>query len=637
MLNTFRTKIKFWSHIFLWPVIISFIAFYGWSFLDRPQETNAAAIVGDVEISWRNVVETRRQLHRYYRQIYADNFERFAENMDFNEMALEQLVNRALLNILADDLGITVSEQEVKNNIAAIPAFQKDGAFSVSTYQRTLARMNMSTVQYEASVRDDIRMQKARSLLSAAAPITVDELKDRYEAQNVKINCDYLMFAMPGFKSEVDESPEAVEAYYNEHPEDFRVGDQVMVKYIRFDPKNYEKDVEVYDEDIEDYYDQNFDDYQIPEKIRASHILIKLDMDADEAAIETARQKAVAALDRINAGEDFEAVAKDVSEGPTGPKGGDLGFFERGRMDPSFENAAFDLDVGAVTSEPVRSRFGWHIIKKTDQQDAGWKSLDDVKDEIEKTIREEESKILVMNKAQDLFDNVEPGVTKIEDLIGEDSRLKIETSDFFEPSIPPRSIGFADNIEDILTNLREGEISIPVETMMGVFLFELTATKESFIPPFEDIKEDVLTQYRTDAASQLAQAEAAEARERVLQGTPMETVAEEFEVEVKNTGDFTHGLSIPRVGGNEEIVDALFELSVGDLSPVYEIRSNGVFFKVASREDFDPAEFEKAIPKLRQQLLRTRESDVLNSWLEQTKTRLSREGKFQLNSVAEIE
>ncbi len=98
MLNTFRTKIKFWSHLFLWPVIISFIAFYGWSFLDRPVQTNVAARIGEREISLQEVVETRRRLTQYYREMYKDNFERFAASMDFNEMAMDQLVNQALLS-----------------------------------------------------------------------------------------------------------------------------------------------------------------------------------------------------------------------------------------------------------------------------------------------------------------------------------------------------------------------------------------------------------------------------------------------------------------------------------------------------------------------------------------------------------
>ncbi|MBN1296849.1 SurA N-terminal domain-containing protein [bacterium] len=635
MLNTFRTKIKFWSHVFLWPVIVSFIAFYGWSFLDRPEETSAAAVIGDTEISWRDVVETRQQLHRYYRQMYQENFDRLAGTLDFNEMAREQLINRALLTTAANDFHVTVSQQEVQNNIAAIPAFQRNGTFSPSAYQQTLARMGMTPAQYEASVADDIRLEKTRTLISSAAPVTEDELKERFIQQNVKINCDYIQFTMPQFKEKVTDDPAAVEAYYSAHLDEFRVGDQVMVEYVQFDPKQYEKDVELFDEDIEDYYDRNFEKYQVPEKIRASHILINVESDADEATEAAAKEKILAALTRVQNGDDFAEVAKAVSECPSSSSGGDLGFFQKGRMDPAFEQAAFKLEVGELTQEPVRSRFGWHIIKKTEYQEASWKPLEEVKKEIEKQLREEESKILVMKAAQHVFDKVEPGVSRLSDLV-KDKTLVVQTSEFFEPGVPPRVIGYAQNLQDILSNLEEGEISIPVETISGVFLFQLKATKASFIPPFEDVKDDALTKYRNHAASELAQAEAEKVRQAILAGKSWEEAVTEFSAESKNTGDFTRGLSIPSVGGNEEIINELFELDAGAVSPVYEIRKNGVLFRLASRNDFDQDAFEKEIPRLRQQVLRSRENEIVSTWLEQMKTELAHEGRYQLNSLADL-
>ena len=131
MLNTFRSKIKFWSHIFLWPVIISFIGFYGWSFLGSPgSNPNVAATVGETEISYQSVMEMRQRLSRYYRNIYQDNFDRFAKNLDFEQMAVDQLINDALLMKAANDLGISASTDEIRNSILSVPYFQKDGVFS---------------------------------------------------------------------------------------------------------------------------------------------------------------------------------------------------------------------------------------------------------------------------------------------------------------------------------------------------------------------------------------------------------------------------------------------------------------------------------------------------------------------------
>lgn len=630
MLNTFRTKIKFWSHIFLWPVIISFIAFYGWSFLDRPQATNAAATIGDTEISWRDVTQTRQRLTRYYRQIYKDNFDRVAGSMDFNQMALDQLVNQTLLSQVAEEMGVTVSKQEIQSSIYSIPAFQKDGAFSTSRYRRGLDRMNMTPAQYEASVASDIKMQKTRSLIGASAPVTNDELKDRYIQQNVKVDCDYFMFKMPDFKDQIEETPEAIEAYYNANKEEFRVGDQIMVKYITFAPANFEKDVEVLDIDIEDYYDQNFDKYTEPEQIRASHILFKLEREADEQAVNEAKAKADAAIERLNNGEEFSVLAKELSEGPTASNGGDLGFFQHGRMDPAFDKAAWDLELDAVTTEPVRSSFGWHVIKKTEYKEKSWKAMESVKDQIESQIRRDESKVLAMNAAQGVFNNVDEGINL--DKLIEGTSYSVTTSDFFETKSPPRDIGYAQNLKDILGNLSEGDISIPVETNRGVYIFELAATKDTHIPEFVEVKDGAAAKFKNGTAKMLAKAEAEKVRGELTGGKSWEDVATEFSLESMNTKMFGKGLSIPGVGGDEAIVNELFDMSIGEISKVKEVRSNSLIFKVINRQDFDQEAFEKEMPKLRQQLLSSRENQVVDSWLNQLKSEMAREGKFAVNS-----
>jgi len=636
MLSTIRKKLKFWSHLFLWPVIISFVAFYGWSFLDRPQQTSSAAIVGETKISWQDVVQNRRRLHRYYRQIYKENFERFAQNMDFNDMAINQLVDQALLEQMSTEFGVTVSKEEIQNSILAIPAFQRDGNFSAVRYKQVLHRMNTSPSEYEASIASDIRLQKTRTLITAAAPVTVDELKNSYIEQNVKINCDYLQFLMPEFKSKVVETPEAIEEYYNTHKEEFRVGDQVMVNYVQFKPVNFEKAVEIFDIDVEDYYDKNFERYENPEKISASHILFKVAQDADEATVESAKSKAIAALKRIQGGELFADVAKELSEGPTGPKGGDLGYFKKGQMDPAFEKAAWDLEINEVTEIPVRSRFGWHLITKTGYQKQSWKPLESVRSEIEKSIRKDESKILAMSAAQNMFDKVEPGTTTLETLVA-DTEYKVEKSEFFEPGNAPRIIGYARELKDILSNLEEKEISIPVETMNGVFIFQLKATKDSHIPDFEEVKESAVAKFKNGTATKLALEDAEKARQALIDGQTWDEVATTFNVKSNNTGEFANGLNIPRLGGNEDIVDELFSLSTNDISNVYEIRRNAIIFKLISRQDFEQKDFEQKIPALRQQILKNRQNQIIGSWLDQMKKDLSRQNKFKINSRSDFE
>ena len=122
----------------------------------------------------------------------------------------------------------------------------------------------------------------------------------------------------------------------------------------------------VTDEAIEEAYDRFVADSVSREEVRASHILLA---DAEDAKT---------LITEINLGADFAELAKEFSTGPSGPNGGDLGYFGRGAMVPAFEAAAFDLDVGAHTLEPVQTQFGWHIIKLVDRRTAEAPSLEEL-------------------------------------------------------------------------------------------------------------------------------------------------------------------------------------------------------------------------------------------------------------------
>ncbi len=633
MLNTFRTKIKFWSHFFLWPVIISFIAFYGWSFLDRPQEVQIAAVVGDIEIPVSRVIESRRRLHEYYRNMYQDNFDQFAANMDFNEMALNQLINEALLNKAAEELGVIVSRQDIQNSIVVVPAFQIDGAFSSEAYETVLRRANMTPAQYESAVANDLKLQRTRALLGASAGLSNHELKTIYIEQNEKIECDYFTFNMPDFKDQVAEDDESIIQYYHDHPDEFRVGDQIKVNYIHFDPNRLRNEVEVDDFDIEDYYEMHFDQYQENEKVKARHILIRVDPESDEETRQQAELQVAELITRIKDGEDFVELAEEYSDCPSSERGGDLGFFRSGQMDRNFEEAAWNLEIGEITESPVRSQFGYHVIQKTDYQPQGWKTLEQVSSDIEQQIRADESKILAMRRAQNLYDQVTPFVTRLSEL-AEDTNMQFSSSELFEATRPPAKFGFSQTLAEILKNLEDDEISFPVETSAGVFLFEVIDRKESHVPDFEEVSDVAKTKYTNWKATQLAVEQAETVRQFLLDGNTWDDATNDFDLTSGNTGPFTRGTHIPRVGGNGEIIQDLFSLDINDISKVYTVRNNAVLFRITDKQEFDQKEFEKELPKLRRQLLSTRQNQIVSSWLEQKRNQLSQQGKLTINETA---
>jgi peptidyl-prolyl cis-trans isomerase C len=152
-------------------------------------------------------------------------------------------------------------------------------------------------------------------------------------------------------------------------------------------------------EQINDFYVKNPTAFQQGERVKASHILVRLQANADAAERENALVKATGILVDVKAGKDFAALAKQYSDDPgSGANGGDLGFFERGQMVPPFEQAAFSLQVGQ-TSELVQSDFGYHIIRVTDRQAARVQPLADVRGDIEQYLvgqnREQQTRLFV--------------------------------------------------------------------------------------------------------------------------------------------------------------------------------------------------------------------------------------------------
>ena len=152
--------------------------------------------------------------------------------------------------------------------------------------------------------------------------------------------------------------------------------------------------VAVADGEIQAYYDQNLKKYTTPEEVRASHILIQLAQDADEAQKEEALRKIGAVQEKLKQGQEFSEVAKTDSEGPSNVQGGDLGFFTRGKMVKPFEDAVFALAEGQV-SGVVQTQFGYHLIKVTGSKVAKTSSLEEVRPEITQALKLDKTRQLV--------------------------------------------------------------------------------------------------------------------------------------------------------------------------------------------------------------------------------------------------
>ena len=228
----------------------------------------------------------------------------------------------------------------------------------------------------------DQKMAGYREILDE---LIVDKLISR-KASSVDIKDADLEAEVSRIKGQVpsEDAFKAEMTKAGENDSSFRDSVKKMIQQQKWMESQIGDKATVSDADIKKFYDENKKEFEHPEMVRASHILIRVPEDADEKVVAEKKKAANAALERVTSKkEDFTIVAKEVSEEPGAKEsGGDLNFFPKDRMVPEFANAAFAMKKGDISKEPVRTKFGWHVINVTDRKDSGTMPYDEVKGQV---------------------------------------------------------------------------------------------------------------------------------------------------------------------------------------------------------------------------------------------------------------
>lgn len=298
---------------------------------------------------------------------------------NFRKGVLDSLVSETLMDQNSAAMGIRVSDERLKKTIREMPEFHTEGRFDNNRY---LAVINQAGFFQAADFRDYLRVEMTRRQLSQSLVTTEFNLPYQEtmqaELQGQQRDIRFATIVAEQFKAGIEVSEEEISQYYQANQMQFQNEERVKVDYLALNVNDIAKGIEVTESDVEAYYNQNIDSFRQEERRRVSHILIELG--DDESA---SKAKAEAALARLEAGEDFAALAEELSDDTfSGENGGDLEFLERGVMDESFEDSAFALASVGDTTSVVETSFGLHIIKLTALEPEITQPLADVKEEL---------------------------------------------------------------------------------------------------------------------------------------------------------------------------------------------------------------------------------------------------------------
>ncbi len=411
----------------------------------------------------------------------------------------------------ADALKIVVTDTELEQSILNIDAFHKDGQFDMTLYKRLLGLNSMTPEIFEQLQRKQLRKQKLQDMIVGSVTVSNLEADSFYTFHNTSMRVDYLKVDPADF-SEIPVTEDLIQAHYNDNKTRYQSEPKRRVAFIRYSPNDFTDQVTITREQVSAYFEANPEEFTIPEQVEASHVLIQAADTGDETEMETAHQKAMAVYQRAVGGEDFAELAKETSQGPSKEDGGYLGKFDRESMIKPFADAAFSMQPGEI-SKPVKTRFGWHVIKMMNRFDARIKTLDEVAEEIESRLRQETLQQLAYDKAEDAFDAVIDGdsLAQVALMTGKE----VQSTKAFDLNGNGLDLDVAAGFAQAAFDLQLKQISDIQQIDEDYFLIEITEIIEPVQLPLEAVTDQISQELERKLRRQVAEEQAKKLLEAV--------------------------------------------------------------------------------------------------------------------------
>ncbi|NOY67957.1 MAG: peptidyl-prolyl cis-trans isomerase [Deltaproteobacteria bacterium] len=604
--------------ILLFIIVIAFVLMGAGTFYAQ-RNRKLASVNGEPITVEQYQQEYNRLLANIRSQFQGNISDELIEKMNLKKQALDSLTEQVLLKQSADKLGLHVPGKELVAAITQIPSFQHNGVFNQKQYQYVLRQNHLTPKTFESLQKDSMITGRVKTFVGNSVQVSDSEVRQYYNGENAAINIDVVVFD-PAEIKDVKATDAEIKADFKAHGEDYKTEPEIKTRYVRFAPESYLSEVTVTDDGVNLYYSEHPDEFNAPETVTARHILLKLDNKADDALVAKRKKEAESIAEKAKGGEDFEKLAKAFSEGPSKDKGGFLGTFKRGDMVKPFSDAAFSMKPGEI-SDPVRTRFGWHIIKVEKHEDASVKPLDKVADTIRKKLALEKAKNIAYEKAEAAYDVSYDG----DDLVKNAKPLgfTIKETGLFAETKGPSGIADARAFAKAAFSLEKMEISDVREIGGAYYLIQVVEKAAPEIPDLKDVKDrvtaDVLAKKRIDAAKQAAKdfLKAAKA------ANEMAGPAEKAGLQIETTGFFKKKDPIPTIGRNSEIADAAFKLGENRRFPDAEIKSRGKFYVIGYKGAKLPDDkaFETEREKAKKSLVSRKQTRRVEQWIAGLKKR----------------
>ncbi len=534
MLTEIRSRATGWIAWFI--VILISIPFALWGvnqYFEGPSTVAVALVDGDEidQQTYRYALEERRAAMS--RLFGADLDPNIANSPEFRRAVLNGLIDQRLLQSDADGRGYRIGDEQLNRFIRSSPQFQRDGKFAPDLYESAVRSLGLQLGDYEYRLRQQHTVDHIRISFTDSAFSTEVDLQHILRLALQRREFDYATIEPDRFRDDIEITESDIQRQYEENSVLYQTPEQIKVQYVTLSVTDLAENVTIGEEELLQAYETSRDRFRVPEQRRVSHILIAVKEEADEEAVNRALEKAQAITAEARGGADFATLARDNSDDPgSASKGGDLGVLVKGAMVPPFEEAAYSLKNGEV-SDPVKTRFGYHVIKVNDVTAESVKTFEQVRKQIEKEEKKRLAESRFIELAETFRNLVYEQPTTLEPVV-EALDLNMQTTDWFSRddgagvAANPRVREAAFSDEVYLEGFNSETIEIDVNTLVALRKLE---SRPATPIPLDSLREQIEEALREERARNRVQQLGEELVDSLRNGDAWEAVLQKYDIQ----------------------------------------------------------------------------------------------------------
>ncbi len=521
MLTKIREKAQ---GAFAWGILIIIcVPFALWgiqNYLDTGEEAPVAS-VGDKDFYQRDV-------NKAYEQ-YSQNLQGMTvDEQSLKVQALQKLIKDEVLLQHVRAKGLVTTDDTARDFIQSLPYFQTEGKFDEQRYKTMLGSQKISSGEFVNRIKNALIMEQFQRSIIDSSFATKYDVESFFKIQNQQRDVDYISVAVQ--KQAEQPAEQEVTAYYEHNQDVLQTPEQASVEYLELSLEEVAKTIAVTDEKLKVFFEEQKDQYTKPERRKISHILFMINDKVDE---KTALEKALKVKNELST-KDFATLAGEVSDDKlTAKKGGDLGLFNIGVMEKSFEDAASSLKLGEV-SNPVKSAFGYHLIKVTELMPGEIKTFDSVKADVTKAYQKAQAENAFYEAGQRLtemsYEHPDTLKTASESLNLPIKKSVLFTKDKGEGIASEDKIRGTAFSEEVLHGNNSTAIELGADRLVVLRLLEHKAAAPKEL---KDVKQDIVSLLQAEKATQQAVEKAKQIKAKLQAGQSIQSVAAEMKLSVK--------------------------------------------------------------------------------------------------------